>query len=313
MTISHSHEPTSQESFGTLSSGLFERPSIAGHKLFVAEYGHPDGKPVLLVHGTAIPFAPDQFRFGGDLNLRLIDVHQRGVGKSEPSGSIVENTMPLTIGDYEAIRESLGIARWDLYGWSLGSTASLLYTSMHPERVTGLTLSGVFCASEDEYKHVLASDCVANPDKWKSVAALVGVELDPKNLEEIADRLYESFVDHDRDVAENAMRTWLQLPRDIPLEPEQKNYLRVNFHYKAHRYFVDSSELLASVAEMRAIPLSIISGSNDTIVLPRAAGRVSDLHGDAKCYTVTDDHFFRSDETQSLLRKIHAARCGALE
>ena len=75
---------------------------------------------------------------------------QRGCGKSTPFASLEDNTTWHLVSDIEALREHLGIERWQVFGGSWGSTLALAYAETHPTRVSELVLRGIFlCASEE--------------------------------------------------------------------------------------------------------------------------------------------------------------------
>ena len=69
---------------------------------------------------------------------------QRGCGASTPHASLEENTTWHLVSDMEAIREKLGIDRWQVFGGSWGSTLALAYAEKFPERVTEIVLRGIF-------------------------------------------------------------------------------------------------------------------------------------------------------------------------
>jgi proline iminopeptidase len=121
------------------------------HEIFVAEYGNPEGKPVVLVHGgpgggsnATMP------RFHDPAAHRIVVFDQRGSGQSTPHAEIEENTTWDLVGDMEAIRRHLNIERWQLLGGSWGSCLSLAYAETHPDRVSELILRGIFTLRRKE-------------------------------------------------------------------------------------------------------------------------------------------------------------------
>ncbi|MBR7560073.1 alpha/beta fold hydrolase, partial [Mycobacterium tuberculosis] len=75
---------------------------------------------------------------------RIILFDQRGCGQSTPHAELAENTTWDLVADMERIRAHLGIARWQVFGGSWGSTLALAYAETHPERVSELLLRGIF-------------------------------------------------------------------------------------------------------------------------------------------------------------------------
>jgi proline iminopeptidase len=75
----------------------------------VAEYGRPDGVPVLVLHGG--PGSGGSPRLAGlfdPARFRVIVPDQRGAGRSEPVGATAANTTADLLADIDVIRAALG-------------------------------------------------------------------------------------------------------------------------------------------------------------------------------------------------------------
>ena len=132
-----------------VSSGKLEVSEI--HTISYEEYGNPDGKPVLFVHGgPGGGTAPENARYFDPEVYRIILVDQRGCGKSTPFASLEENTTWDLVEDFEKIRVHLGVDTWMIFGGSWGSTLGLSYAITHPARVTELVLRGIFLLRRKE-------------------------------------------------------------------------------------------------------------------------------------------------------------------
>ncbi len=115
------------------------------HEIHWEECGNPDGKPVICLHGGPGGGAtPTMRRLHDPAAYRIVLFDQRGCGRSTPHAELRENTTWDLVADIEALREHLGIARWQVYGGSWGSTLALAYAETHPERVSELVLRGIF-------------------------------------------------------------------------------------------------------------------------------------------------------------------------
>lgn len=68
---------------------------------------------------------------------RVVLVDQRGCGSSKPLGCLEDNSTEALVGDYETLREHLGISSWLLFGGSWGVTLALAYAHKHPARYDG--------------------------------------------------------------------------------------------------------------------------------------------------------------------------------
>ncbi|HEY4372471.1 MAG TPA: prolyl aminopeptidase, partial [Burkholderiales bacterium] len=131
----------------------------AGHQIHWAEYGNPQGEPVLFVHGgpgggTSAFMA----RYFNPARYRVVLFDQRGCGKSTPSATaddagpaLTDNTTAHLIADIEKLRAHRNIAgQMHVFGGSWGSTLSLAYAIAHPENVRTLILRGIFlCRRKD--------------------------------------------------------------------------------------------------------------------------------------------------------------------
>ncbi|MFF1822268.1 alpha/beta fold hydrolase [Kribbella sp. NPDC058245] len=110
---------------------------VRGTRLYVDERGSADGPALLFLHGGPGSGSYDFLSFqGGRLakHFHLIGVDQRGVQQSDPLTGPV-NELDL-VADFEALRETLGLASWSILGHSFGGRLALRYAIMHPTAVT---------------------------------------------------------------------------------------------------------------------------------------------------------------------------------
>lgn len=291
--LTHSRAPE------PVRTGYLTRPGAVGHRVYFEEYGSPDDPPLLLVHGTAIPFNASQLSFLSELKVRAIVFHQRGVGHSEPSGEILENNLDATLGDIEALRAELAIDKWHVLGWSLGSTFSLIYAEQNPDVCKSLVLAGVFLANENEYERVLDAEFRNNPNKFKTMADFLGINFSPNKLADIIEATAKLFHSSDPEISKKAISIWETGDPNQEIDIARKNYLKVNFHYKVNNYFVDSKETLSNVDRISHLPLRIVSGEHDHVVMPESSMTLAASHPDASIVVTAADHFFNSPEGQS--------------
>ena len=133
---------------------LYERPKALhqtwldvgdGHQLYVAQYGNPNGLPVLYLHG-----GPGAGCCTEDLSLfdlsayHVILLDQRGAGRSRPRGELRHNNLHTLLDDIERVRCWLNVPQWMLAGGSFGATLALLYSACYPNRVISQVLWGLF-------------------------------------------------------------------------------------------------------------------------------------------------------------------------
>ncbi|MBX3313878.1 MAG: alpha/beta hydrolase [Actinobacteria bacterium] len=113
-----------------------------GRRLSFAEFGPPDGRPILWLHGTPgarrqIP--PEARRLAVRDDLRIIGVDRPGIGKSTPHlyGSIAESA-----GDIEALLDRLGIDQTWVIGLSGGGPYALATGALLADRVQAVAVLG---------------------------------------------------------------------------------------------------------------------------------------------------------------------------
>ncbi|EAR84013.1 proline iminopeptidase (macronuclear) [Tetrahymena thermophila SB210] len=114
--------------------------------------GNPDGKPVIVLHGGPGGGSEPFYRGYFDPEVyKIVQLDQRGSGKSTPHACLEENTTWHLVSDVEKLREHLEIQKWHtVFGGSWGSTLSLAYAQSHPDRVGHLVLRGIFLLRKSE-------------------------------------------------------------------------------------------------------------------------------------------------------------------
>src|SRR3989338_9811190 len=147
-----------------------------GRRLGYAEYGALGGRPVLFFHG-----APGSRHIHADMadvvtlrGIRLIAVERPGYGLSDPQPGRSMLDWP---GDVAALTDALGIAKFAIIGFSMGSTYALACASRLPLRVTIVALAGAFApldapgvmAGMSPSSSGLFSLAQSNPDELKKV------------------------------------------------------------------------------------------------------------------------------------------------
>lgn len=146
----HGTAPETKWNEGTLDVG-------DGHHLHYAQYGNPNGEPVMILHGG--PGSGCNLiasKFFDPIHYRVIMLDQRGSGKSNPhisdnmQAALYANDTEHLIEDIEKLRRHLGIDQTHIFGGSWGSTLALAYAQAHPQHVKSLTVYGIFNASKQD-------------------------------------------------------------------------------------------------------------------------------------------------------------------
>lgn len=271
-----------------------------GQRVYWEESGNPGGKPVVFLHGgPGGGTAPFHRQFFDPQAYRIVLLDQRGCGRSTPhiadGAGLETNTTWHLVADIEALREHLGIDRWQVFGGSWGSTLALSYAQKHPERVTELVLRGIFLLRRKEIDwYYNGAAGYIYPDEWEKFLAPVPPEERDGDLVAAYHRLLHS---DDKEVATRAAIAWSAwegatsslLPQpDRVLETSEPRFAlafaQIENHYFVHGGFLDDGQLLRDIDRIAHIPGVIVQGRHD-VVCPavsawdlHAAWHNSELH-----------------------------------
>lgn len=126
-------------------------PEKDGHEVAFAEFGNPNGKPILCFNGgPGGSYKPERARFANLKKYRVIMFDQRGCGRSLPLGETKNNTTQDLLDDASRLLEHLNITQKIIIrGASWGSTLALLWAEQNPEMVEQLLLSQIFLANKE--------------------------------------------------------------------------------------------------------------------------------------------------------------------
>ncbi len=245
------------------------------HRLYWEVSGNPEGRPVVFLHGgPGAGASADHRRFFDPERYRIVIFDQRGAGRSTPLGALAANTTADLVGDIELLRETLGIARWLVFGGSWGSTLALAYAQAHPERVTGLVLRGIFLGRPQEIDWFLHGMGRFFPDVWRPFAG----HLPEAERGDLLGNYHRRLTDPDPEVHLPAARAWsayegacstlLPSPETVAAFTDDGMALglaRIEAHYFVNRLFLEEGALLAGVETIRDIPAVIVQGRYDMV------------------------------------------------
>jgi len=245
------------------------------HELYYELCGHPAGQPAVFLHGgPGAGASPDHRRFFDPAHYRVVVFDQRGAGRSTPLGELRDNTTQHLIGDIEALREHLGIARWMVFGGSWGSTLALAYAQTHPERVTALVLRGIFLCRRAEIEWFLYGMRWIYPETWRRFAE----QLPEAERGDLLHNYHRRLIDPDPAVHMPAARAWstyegacstlLPSPETVAAFGQDTMALglaRIEAHYFVNDIFLEEGALLDNVGRLRGIPAAIVQGRYDVV------------------------------------------------
>jgi len=245
------------------------------HEVYVAEYGKPDGKPVLLVHGGPGAGSNSTMpRYHDPAAYRIVVFDQRGSGRSTPHAELEENTTWDLVADMERIRLHLGIDRWQLFGGSWGSCLSLAYAQTHPDRVSELVLRGIFTLRRREIEWFYQKGASSLlPEAFEEFVKPIPED----ERGDIVAAYHRRLTGADEEIRLACARAWSMwegaalslLPNPARVAAfGSPNYAlafaRIECHYFQNRGFFDTDDqIIARAGLLRAIPGVIVNGRYD--------------------------------------------------
>lgn len=267
------------------------------HSIYYEQCGNPQGQPVVFLHGgPGSGCNPGQRRFFDPAHYRIILLDQRGCGRSTPLGSIEKNTTTHLVGDIEALREHLGIARWTVFGGSWGSTLALAYAIAHPAQVSGLILRGIFLSRPSELEWFLREARQFYPEAWQQLVDFI----DPSERNDLLNAYAKRIFAENKTVSVPAALHWNAYESSImTLLPATSNgtpagediqlaRARVQLHYILHACFVGQRDLLQEASALSHIPTIIVQGRYDMVCPPLTAWQLKQAMPHATIEMVAD-------------------------
>ena len=270
------------------------------HSLYFEQVGHPDGKPVVFLHGgPGGGCEPFYRRYFDPQQWRIVLFDQRGCGRSTPHAELRENTTWDLVSDIEKLRSHLGIDRWTVFGGSWGSTLALAYSQTHPDRCTGLILRGIFMLRSKEIRWFYQEGAsYLFPDAWEDYLK----PIPPEEQHDLVAAYYRRLTSPDAQVRQEAAQAWSvwegrtsKLLIDPALEQRfgmndfADAFARIECHYFIKRGFMPEDDyLLHRVERIRHIPAVIVQGRYDVVCPPLSAWELHRAWPEAELLIVPD-------------------------
>ena len=247
------------------------------HVLRYEQCGNPQGKPVVILHGgPGGGCSPKMRRFHDPERYRIVLFDQRGSGRSTPHADLAENTTWDLVADIERLREHLGVARWQVFGGSWGSTLALAYAQAHPEVATELVLRGIFMLRRWELEWFYQEGASRLfPEAWEEY-------LRPIPAVERADMMsayYRRLTSDDEQVRLEAARAWSVWEAATSFLRQDPGFIdahkadafalafaRIECHYFVNGGFFEvEDQLLRDAPRIAGIPGVIVHGRYDVV------------------------------------------------
>lgn len=246
------------------------------HTIWYAQYGNPNGVPVVVLHGgPGLGCGPFDMRYFDPEFYRIINLDQRGAKRSIPFGETKETTTQNLIKDLETLREFLGIKKWLIFGGSWGSALSLLYGEGHPERCLGFVLRGIFLARISDADNLWFGMADIFPEEWERMHNFL-----PENERaQLVDSYFKRVMDPDPNIHNPAARAFMDYDLRagvLAYNQDAINELlndearilgttRMFSNFYKNKFFIQENQILDELHKITHLPLSIVHGRYDII------------------------------------------------
>jgi proline iminopeptidase len=270
----------------------------ARHSMHWEVSGNPEGVPLVFLHGgPGGGSLPHHRRFYDPSFWRIVLYDQRGAGRSTPIADNADNTTAHLIADLDRLRAHHGVDRWLLFGGSWGSTLALAYAQVHPQRVLGLVLRGIFLATPNELEWFLYGMRYLFPEASRAFTGF----LPEDERDDLLAAYHRRLIDPDPAVHLPAARAWDRyeaacstlLPRPEALmrvddDAAALAIARIEAHYFVNHGFLGEDELMQNLHRIRHLPCTIVQGRYDIVCPPITADALARAWPEAEYVIVPD-------------------------
>jgi len=242
------------------------------HQIYWEETGNPRGVPVIFLHGgPGAGCAPVHRRFFDPQHYRIILFDQRGAGRSTPNADISENTTAHLINDLEALRLTLGVEQWLVFGGSWGSTLALAYGEAHPQHCLGFVLRGIFLFTDAEVDWFMRMMSRVFPEAGRMFRDFIP----PPERDNLLNAYFRRLSDPNPKIHLPAAQCWCTYEESCsrlmvePGDPRMSSAVlamaRIEAHYMIHRGFMEEGQLLRQIHRLHGLPATIVQGRYDMV------------------------------------------------
>jgi proline iminopeptidase len=280
-----------------------------GHKVYYETAGNKKGVPVVILHGgPGGSLSENKRKFYNPKKYYIIQIDQRGCGKSEPSLCLENNTTGHLIEDMEKLRTHLGIDKWVVAGGSWGSTLALAYSVKFKQNVLALLLNSIFLNTKEEMSAVYKPTGPASfiyPEQYE-------LFIDPLNKTEAKDPLkaYIKKVNKAEGLEkEFLLRNFIRweclllglnpnitsLDEFINSEDFDSALSAMELYYFENGCFLDSEKLVEDLQALSNIPTYMVHGRYDFLCNAKFADLAHKQIEGSKLVFTFDGHSIKSE------------------
>lgn len=262
-----------------------------GHELYYELCGADKAVPAVFLHGGpgAAPRWAHRQLFDMDL-YQVLFYHQRGVGFSNPSLALENNTIDQQIDDLCALKDHLGIDEpWVVVGNSWGSALAQIYAIRHPDHIRHLVLGAVSFADQEDANAFLEEGFASRifPVRFTNYRDHIPEE---ERAEGLAKAYYKRVWSDDREISLEAIRQWamwnysihvMNMDKRAQAKAERvpevfETMAKLFFHYYMNEYSTAGrAHIWPHLDVLKQMPVSIVHGQYDLIC---PAQNAYDLH-----------------------------------
>ena len=270
------------------------------HKIFFEVSGKKDWLDVLIMHGGPGWGSQPSYRGYFDPQVyRIVQMDQRGAGKSTPHASLVDNTTWHIVDDMEVLRKHLKVEKWHtVFGGSWGATISLAYAETFPQRVGHLVLRGIFLLrrSEVQFYYQEGSSWIF-PEYHEQLRNL----LPEVQREDIIQNYYRVLTGDNEEQRQKFAKMWTKYEMatsKLYVNPDliQKSdndkfalaFARIETHFFVNGGFFKDNQLLNDAHKLKDIPTTIVQGRYDVVCPTKSAYDLSKKMPHAELFMIPD-------------------------
>jgi proline iminopeptidase len=280
-----------------------------GHTMHYKEFGSPNGKPVVVLHGgPGGGLQRGVLKFFDLKRWRVIMYDQRGCGKSTPFLSLHKNTTWNLVADIETLRIACGIERWTVFGGSWGSTLALAYASRHIDRVAALVLRGVCLLEPWETDWLYAEGGASRlyPEAWASFVQGAG-----ENKKGNLTKTYKRLLSNRRTRKKAAAAWWgwesaissLEPKPDRSAQGQVESLAVIENYYFSNDAWLKPHELINAASRIpKTVPVIIVQGRYDLVCPAASAFAVAEAVPHAKLHMTLAGHSSSDPENAKALK-----------
>lgn len=282
-----------------IEKGLLEVSNL--HKIYYEVCGNINGDCYLFVHGgPGAGFSENDKRFFDFKNHKVIFFDQRGSSKSLPFGCIEENNTQNLVDDINTLLNHLNIAEVNIFGGSWGTTLSLVYAILNPERVNSLLLRAIFLGDKKSIDHFVNGGIKDKyPKEWNRFKNNVPLHSSQKIAEYYLSQMLNG-TDEDKEFYcyEWAFYEISIFKRNLSDEEIDAIIKQIPYHslsileahYLSNNCFIEENFIIKNTDKLGNIPVTIIHGENDLICPMEYAQELHDKLNNSVLYIEDAGH-----------------------